>query len=215
VLTGAGEAFSAGADLAWMQAMVHASHEDNAKDAHELAHMLRLLDEVPCPTLARINGHAFGGGVGLMACCDLAIATEQAQFGLTEVRLGLSPATIAPFVVPKIGIKHARRLMLTGERFDAQTAVRFGLITATTPPHQLDGAIEDQLGLVLAGSPHAQAHTKALIRRLQQLKDPKAIDAYTTELIANLRVSEEGQEGLNAFLEKRKPHWVPTKKTDS
>lgn len=214
ILTGQGQAFSAGADLHWMQQMVHASETDNERDARRLAHMFRCLDQMPCPTIARVNGHAFGGGVGLIASCDLAVAVENAQLGLTEVRLGLSPATIAPFVLAKIGVKHARRLMLTGERFDAKMAVVFGLITDTTPPHQLDGHIEDLLGLILAGGPNAQRHTKALLSTLARGKDPALVDEATAKLIAELRVSEEGQEGLQAFLEKRAPHWASSDQTD-
>ncbi len=209
VLTGSGHAFSAGADLVWMQQMIAASAAENKADAKRLAHLFRLLDEMPCPTIARVNGHAFGGGVGLIACCDLAIANEKAELGLTEVRLGLTPATIAPFVLAKMGLKHARRLMLTGERFDAPMAVRFGLITDTTPPDQLDGHIEDLLTLILAGSPSAQAHTKALIRLVSQSKDAEHTDEQTADLIAQLRISEQGQEGLRAFLEKRRPSWHP------
>lgn len=209
ILTGCGHAFSAGADLLWMQQMIKASEADNRDDGKRLAHLFRLLDEMPCPTIARVNGHAFGGGVGLIACCDLAVANEKVELGLTEVRLGLTPATIAPFVLAKIGIKHARRLMLTGERFDAQMAVRFGLITDTTPPDQLDGHIDDLLALILAGSPSAQAHTKALIRLVWQSKDSEQTDEQTAALIAQLRVSEQGQEGLRAFLEKRHPSWHP------
>ena len=215
ILTGQGQAFSAGADLHWMQQMVHASEADNARDAKRLAHMFRRMDELPCPTVARVNGHAFGGGIGLIACCDLAVAIEGVQLGLTEVRLGLSPATIAPFVIPKIGIKHARRLMLTAERFDAETGVRFGLITDTTPPHQLDGHIDDLIELILAGGPHAQAQTKALIKTLTQEHDPAIMDEHTAQLIAKLRVSDEGQEGLKAFLEKRSPSWASILKKES
>ncbi len=209
ILTGLGHAFSAGADLGWMQEMVEATEADNRADAKRLARLFRLLDEMPCPTIARVNGHAFGGGVGLIACCDLAIASEKAQLGLTEVRLGLSPATIAPFVVAKIGTKHARRLMLTGERFDGAMGMRFGLITDTTPIDQLDGHIDDLVQLLLAGSPSAQAHTKSIIRLVSQRLDNEQVDEQTARLIAELRISAEGQEGLRAFLEKRHPHWHP------
>jgi methylglutaconyl-CoA hydratase len=213
ILTGAGHSFSAGADLNWMRAMAEGSEGDNRADARRLGAMLRKLDQLPCPTIARINGHAFGGGVGLIACCDLAVALETAQFGLTEVRLGLAPATIAPFVVPKIGTKHSRRFMLTGERLDAATAVRIGLITDHVPNGQLDSHIGDFLDLLLAGGPHAQTHVKALIRLVtEQAADSDALDRQTAELIAALRVSREGQEGLNAFLEKRKPEWIQGRK---
>ena len=195
--------------------MVMASAADNEADANRLASMLRLLDELPCPTVARVNGHAFGGGVGLIACCDIAIALESIQLGLTEVRLGLAPATIAPFVIPKIGIKHARRLMLTGERFDANQAVRFGLLTTTTPPHQLDGHIQDVMSLLLAGGPKAQSEIKSLIRSVSHSESSDYLDQSCAELIASLRVSEEGQEGLKAFLEKRPPSWDPNQQQES
>ena len=209
VLTGHGSSFSAGADLNWMQAMVKASEADNQADAKRLAGMFRLLDELACPTIARVNGPAIGGGVGLIACCDIAVAIEGTQFGLSEVRLGLSPATIAPFVVAKIGHAQARRWMLTAERFDAERACALGLITDTTPADQIDGHIDDLLALLLAGGPSAQAETKAMLRSVMQLTDPDTLDQATAECIAKLRVSEEGQEGLKAFLEKRRPHWAP------
>lgn len=209
VLTGQGKAFCAGADLHWMQQMIAADQAENEADAKRLAKMFRLLDELPCPTIARVNGHAFGGGVGLIGCCDLAIAVEGIELGLTEVRLGLVPATIAPFVVSKIGIKHARRLMLTAEKFDAKMAVAFGLITDTTPPHGLDGHIEDVIDILLAGGPSAQAQIKQLIRTLGVEHEADRIDEYTAQLIAKVRTSEEGQEGLRAFLEKRPPNWTP------
>lgn len=213
ILTGAGHSFSAGADLNWMRSMAESSEADNRADARRLAAMLRKLDQLPCPTIARVNGHAFGGGVGLIACCDLAVALETAQFGLTEVRLGLAPATIAPFVVPKIGIKHARRFMLTGERLDTATAVRIGLITDSVPNGQLDSHISDFIDLLLAGGPHAHSHVKQLIRLVADHADNSdSLDRQTAELIAALRVSREGQEGLNAFLEKRKPEWTQGKK---
>lgn len=209
ILTGAGHSFSAGADLNWMRAMADGSEADNRADARRLAAMLRKLDQLPCPTIARVNGHAFGGGVGLIACCDIAVALETASFGLTEVRLGLAPATISPFVIPKIGVKHARRFMLTGERLDAATAVRIGLITDHVPHGQLDSHIHDFLDLLLAGGPHAQAHVKELIRLVSAHSgDSDALDRQTSEMIAALRVSREGQEGLGAFLEKRKPAWL-------
>ena len=209
VLTGAGHSFSAGADLNWMRAMAASSETENQADARRLAAMLRRLDQLPCPTIARINGHAFGGGVGLIACCDLAVALEHATFGLTEVRLGLIPATIAPFVVPRIGVNHARRYMLTGERMDARTAQGIGLVTDIVPPGQLDGHIDDLIDLLLAGGPKAQARVKSLIR-LVTVSDINAeeLDRRTSETIAALRVSREGQEGLTAFLEKRKPDWL-------
>ncbi|QOC21736.1 enoyl-CoA hydratase/isomerase family protein [Wenzhouxiangella sp. AB-CW3] len=209
VLTGKGHSFSAGADLNWMRAMAEATEDENRRDAENLAAMLRKLDQLPCPTIARVNGHAFGGGVGLIACCDMAVAIETARFGLTEVRLGLAPATIAPFVVPKIGVKHARRFMLTGERMDVDTAIRIGLVTAAVPAAHLDGHVHDLIDLLLAGGPKAQGRVKELIRTIAtHASDPAELDRQTSQMIASLRVSSEGQEGLNAFLEKRKPSWT-------
>lgn len=213
VLTGAGHSFSAGADLNWMRDMAAASETENREDARRLAAMLRRLDQLPCPTIARVNGHAFGGGIGLIACCDLAVALEHARFGLTEVRLGLVPATISPFVLPRIGVNHARRYMLTGERMDARTARKIGLITDIVPQGQLDGHIEDLIELLLAGGPKAQARVKSLIRLVASSQsDPEELDRRTSETIATLRVSREGQEGLSAFLEKRTPAWACSNK---
>ncbi len=210
VLTGEGHSFSAGADLNWMRAMAQAEEDENRDDARRLANMLRRLDQLPCPTIARVNGHAFGGGVGLIACCDLAVALETATFGLTEVRLGLIPATISPFVVPRIGVNYARRYMLTGERMDASTARQIGLISDLVPTGQLDRHIQDLLDLLLAGGPKAQARVKSLIRLVDAGQhEPEELDRRTSETIAALRVSREGQEGLNAFLQKRKPSWAP------
>lgn len=216
ILTGEGHSFSAGADLNWMRAMAEASESENRDDARRLAAMLRKLDRLPCPTIARVNGHAFGGGVGLIACCDLAVALETAKFGLTEVRLGLAPATIAPFVIPRIGVNNARHYMLTGERIDARRAVHLGLISDTVPTGQLDGHIDDLIELLLAGGPHAQAHCKELIHTIAgDGHDEAETDRRTSELIATLRVSREGQEGLSAFLEKRKPSWVGNKDSEN
>jgi methylglutaconyl-CoA hydratase len=208
VLTGAGDSFSAGADLNWMRSMVDASEADNRADARRLASMLRKLDRLPCPTIARVNGSAFGGGVGLIACCDLAVTSDAARFGLTEVRLGLAPATIAPFVIDRIGVQHARRYMLTGERMDAPTACRIGLVTEVVAPEQLDDRIEGFVDGLLSGGPRAQAHIKELIRTVTDHSgDREALDRLTSELIAALRVSREGQEGLAAFFDRRRPDW--------
>lgn len=209
VLTGAGRSFSAGADLGWMRAMADAGEDKNRADSERLAAMFRKLDELPCATVARVNGAAFGGGVGLISCCDIAVTADQARFGLTEVRLGLIPATIAPFVIARIGAANARRYMLTGERFDAPTAHRMGLVDEVCAAQDLDerlGAITDAL---LAGGPTAVAECKQLIRRVRTFDGPSGeLDAITAAWIARLRVGTEGQEGLRAFLEKRKPEWT-------
>jgi len=209
VLTGAGQSFSAGADLGWMRAMAEATEAENRADAERLAAMFRKLDELPCPTIARINGAAFGGGVGLISCCDIAIAAEPARFGLTEVRLGLIPATIAPFVLARIGAGNARRYMLTGERFDAATAERIGLIHETCPADELDDRIRAVSEALLAAGPRAVVECKQLIRRVATFDGGSGeLDAITAAWIARLRVGDEGQKGLRAFFEKRAPDWV-------
>lgn len=209
VLTGAGKSFSAGADLDWMRGMAGAGEEENRADSERLAAMFRKLDELPCPSVARINGAAFGGGVGLVSCCDIAIAAEEAKFGLTEVRLGLIPATIAPFVIARIGAGNARRFMLTGERFDAATAARIGLVHETCPADELDQRVGAVCEALLAAGPKAAAECKQLIRRVSTFGGGSGeLDAVTAAWIARLRVGDEGQEGLRAFLEKRKPDWI-------
>ncbi len=208
VLTGAGKSFSAGADLGWMKSMAEASEASNQADSRRLASMFRKLDELPCPTLARINGAAFGGGVGLISCCDIAIAADHAKFGLTEIRLGLIPATIAPFVIARIGTTHARRYMLTGEHFDAVIAQRIGLIQEHCENDQLDAHVRRIVEALTSGGPEAVRECKQLIRRISSMaSQPGETDAVTSRWIARLRVGEEGQEGLRAFLEKRRPSW--------
>lgn len=209
VLTGAGKSFSAGADLDWMRGMADAGEAENRADSERLAAMFRKLDELPCPTMARINGAAFGGGVGLVSCCDIAIAADSVKFGLTEVRLGLIPATIAPFVIARIGATNARRYMLTGERFDAEQARAIGLVHEICPNEALDDRVEAVTSALLASGAEAVAECKQLIRRVATFDGPAGeLDAITAEWIARLRVGDEGQEGLRAFLEKRSPSWV-------
>jgi methylglutaconyl-CoA hydratase len=209
VLTGAGETFSAGADMNWMRSMASASEEENREDALRLARLLRTLNFHPKPTIARVNGSAFGGGLGLISCCDIVIAVEDAVFALTEVRLGLVPAVISPYVIRRIGERQARRFFLTAERFHANRAMRLGLVRELATPETLDEMIEQQLRWLSQGGPHAVSEAKALIFGVtgQSIEAQEKIDQYTASLIARLRVSEEGQEGLAAFLEKRKPDW--------
>jgi len=210
VLTGEGRSFSAGADLSWMRSMAEVDETGNRADAQRLAAMFRALDTLPCPVIARVRGAAFGGGVGLVACCDMAIASERTRFGLTEVRLGLIPATIAPFVLARIGRTHARRYFLTGERFDADEAHRIGLVDAVVPDEALDAAIEARLEALLASGPQAVVACKALIHRVDEFDGGvHELDAITAEWIARIRVSDEGQAGLRAFLDKRTPDWTP------
>lgn len=209
VLTGEGASFSAGADLKWMRRMAAANEKDNRRDARKLAKLMRILYYLPKPTIARVNGSAFGGGVGLVACCDIAIAAKEAKFGLTEVRLGLVPAAISPYVIEAIGSRQARRFFLTGELFDADTAHRIGLIHQVVAGKQLDTAVNAQLALIRSAGPVAVAEAKALIHRVEHpdFKRQRELDEDNADLIARLRVSPEGQEGLGAFFGKRKPIW--------
>ena len=210
VLTGSGSCFSAGADLHWMRRMADAGERENRDDALRLARLMRTLQFLSKPTLARVNGSAYGGGVGLVACCDIAIGVDSAKFALSEVKLGLVPAVISPYVIAAIGLREARRLFLTGEAFDAATAARIGLLHASVVPAELDEAIERQLYLLAKAGPLAQREAKQLALRIggSDLAQAEHIDAANAELIARLRVSEEGQHGLGAFLDKRAPRWV-------
>jgi methylglutaconyl-CoA hydratase len=210
VLTGEGASFSAGADLHWMRRMVAADEKDNRKDARKLAKLMRTLHYLDKPTIARVNGSAFGGGVGLVACCDIAIASKDAKFGLTEVRLGLVPAAISPYVIDAIGARQARRWFITGETFPAETALAIGLVHQVVPARQLDAAVQAQLALLRAAGPVAATQAKALVHRVvhPDFRRQRELDEDNAELIARLRISPEGQEGLTAFLAKRKPAWV-------
>lgn len=207
VLEGEGTSFSAGADLNWMRGMAAASEAENRADALALARLMRTLDELPKPTIARVHGAAFGGGVGLVACCDIAIGSAEARFGLTESRLGLLPAVISPYLIEAIGAREARRWFATAEIFDAREAHRIGLLHAVVPTANLDDAVEHQVGLLLRAGPHAAAAAKSLVRRVAGGHDRDRLDRDNAALIAGLRVSAEGQEGLAAFLDKRKPQW--------
>ena len=208
VLEGSGASFSAGADLNWMRGMASASEAENRDDALALARLMRTLDELPKPTIARVQGAAFGGGVGLVACCDIAIGVPEAKFGLTESKLGLLPAVISPYVIAAIGAREARRWFATGEIFDAATALRIGLLHTVVEADALDAAIERQIALLLKAGPVAAAHAKQLVARVAATADRDRADRDNADLIARLRVSPEGQEGLSAFLDKRTPRWV-------
>ena len=209
VLTGAGSTFSAGADLHWMRTMATAGEAENEADALRLATLMRVLDEFTKPTLARVNGSAYGGGVGLIACCDIAIGVPTAKFALSEVRLGLVPAVISPYVVAAVGPRHARRLFLGGEVIDAAEAQRIGLLHTVVPADELDDACARQLHWLAKGGPQAQAACKSLLRRLRHAAlDAAGRDAANAALIARLRVSPEGREGMQAFLDKRPPRWI-------
>jgi methylglutaconyl-CoA hydratase len=210
VITGTGSCFSAGADLNWMRSQVIASQDENERDALRLAKLMRSLNYLSKPTIARINGAAFGGGLGLIAACDITVAVDSARFGLTEARLGLAPAVISPYVIRRIGEANARRYFLSAERFDSQRAYDIGLIQQSVAVEQLDDAIEENINQVLKSGPSAVNHCKQLVFKIagHNADSQKITDEYTARLIASLRVSAEGQEGLAAFLEKRKPGWV-------
>ncbi len=208
VLEAEGASFSAGADLNWMRGMAAASEEENRQDSLALARLMRTLDELPKPTIARVQGAAFGGGVGLVACCDIAIGVPDAKFGLTEAKLGLLPAVISPYVVAAIGAHNARRYFATAEVFDAAEALRIGLLHQVVDADALDAAVQKQVDLLLKAGPVASATAKTLVRDVIAHADGPRHDTDNAALIARLRVSPEGQEGLSAFLDKRKPHWI-------
>jgi methylglutaconyl-CoA hydratase len=208
VLTGEGTAFCAGADMNWMRRSVGYSREENEADARRFAAMMRALDELPIPAIARVNGACLGGGMGLIACCDVVVAAEGADFGFTEVRLGIAPAVISSFVLPKIGAAAARRWFLTGEIFPAPVAKALGLVHEVVPPSELDQAVDRITAAIAGNGPLAVAAAKRLIRENTALKRDDAIE-NSVRAIAALRASPEGQEGLGAFLEKRRPAWKP------
>ena len=208
VLEGEGTSFSAGADLTWMRGMASASEAENRDDALALARLMRTLDELPKPTIARVHGAAFGGGVGLVACCDIAIGVPEAKFGLTESKLGLLPAVISPYVIAAIGPRQSRRWFATAEIFDAATALQIGLLHQVVPGDQLDAAVQRQINLLLKAGPLAAARAKSLVADMAVENDGHAQDQANASLIAALRVSAEGQEGLSAFLDKRAPAWA-------
>ena len=208
VLEGSGRSFSAGADLNWMRGMAAASEAANRDDALALARLMRTLDELPKPTIARVHGAAFGGGVGLVACCDIAIGVPEATFGLTESRLGLLPAVISPYVIAAIGPRQARRWFATAEVFDAAEALRIGLLHAVVDAAQLDAEIDRQIALLRKAGPVAAAGAKRLVHAVVSTADRDRLDQDNAALIAALRVSPEGQEGLGAFLDKRPPAWT-------
>ena len=208
VLTGAGRSFSAGADLNWMRRTASYCEAENLADARALAKLMQTLNELPKPTVARVNGAALGGGTGLVACCDIVVASEQATFGTTEVRLGLIPAVIGPYVLAAIGPRQARRLMLTGERISAAEALRLGLVHEVVAAEQLDLTVERIVGELLKGGPGAIVAAKRLIRDLSGRPiEPSLID-HTAQRIAALRATGEAREGVGAFLEKRAPAWL-------
>lgn len=209
VLAGNGPAFCAGADLNWMKRMAGYGYEQNLADARALAGMLRTLDRMTKPTIARVHGPAFAGGVGLVAACDIAVGTPEAKFCLSEAKLGLSPATISPYVMRAMGERAARRYFLTAEVFDATEAHRLGLLSMVSPSEKMDGEIGEILKNIVQGGPQALAKIKDLIRSVSSGPISDALIEDTAGRIAEIRVSTEGREGITAFLEKRRPSWKP------
>lgn len=207
VLAAKGKSFSAGADLSWMKRMANFNYDENLEDARALAAMLGELNTLPFPTIARIQGAAFGGAVGLISCCDLAVGTPKASFSLSEVKIGLIPATIGPYVVAAIGQRAARRYFQTAERFTADTALQLGLLTRIAAEAALDAEVKKLLATLLANSPQAVCAAKQLVFDVANRPITETLTEETCKKIAKIRVSDEGQEGLSAFLDKRAPAW--------
>jgi len=207
VLRGTGANFCAGADLNWMSRMVHYTREENVRDSSQLAKMYALINECPLPVVGRIQGAAIGGGVGLVAVCDIAVAARDAKFGLSEVKLGILPAVISPYVIAKIGESHARALFMTGERFDAERALRIGLVHRAVD--DLDAAVAEVVNMLMTSGPEAVRECKKLIAYVASHELADAVP-YTIEAIAARRVSAEGQAGMSAFLKKEKAPWTPS-----
>lgn len=208
ILASEGKSFSAGADLRWMRRMADYTPAENKADAMQLAELMKTLNFLSKPTIARVQGAAFGGGVGLVACCDIAIASSKALFCLSEVRLGLIPAVISPYVVAAMGERASRRYFMTAERFDAQEAQRTELVHEVVEPDELDNRIEAVIEQLLKGGPAAEAAAKALIFAVSRQPTTDVVIEDTADRITAARASDEGKEGLNAFLEKRSPDWI-------
>jgi methylglutaconyl-CoA hydratase len=209
VLGGRGPSFCAGADIGLMKASAHATFEENLAEAQRLAGLFSALAELPKPVIARLHGNVLGGGVGLACACDITVAAADARFALSEVRLGILPAIISPYVLRRLGDRAARELMLTGERLDGPTALRYGLVHHVVPADALDAKVEERIQALLAGAPHAQGRIKTLL----ELWADSAWEEYRSGLprvLAQVRAGDEAKEGLGAFFEKRKPKWTET-----
>ena len=208
LLQSEGKSFSAGADLGWMKRMARYSYQQNLSDAHALAAMLKALHQMPIPTIARVQGAAFGGALGLISCCDIAVASSKASFALSEVKIGLVPSTISPYVIAAIGERHAKRYFMTAERFDANTALQISLVHEAVEERFLDDKVEQLITMILSNGPEAVVAAKQLVFAISGKAINSSLIEHTCEVIAGIRVSAQGQEGLNAFLDKRKPHWL-------
>jgi methylglutaconyl-CoA hydratase len=207
VLKGAGASFCAGADLEWMSSMKDYSEDENYKDSMDMAECFQTLCECRTPTIAQVHGAAIGGGAGLVAACDIALAAQESVFGFSEVRLGLAPAVISPYVLRKISTTHALDLFLTGRRFNASDAYKMGLVNDATPEKYLEKNVQQYTKMLLSGGPKAQSEIKRIIAAVPQKQIGKDANEYTSRIIAQLRVGDEGQEGIAAFFQKRKASW--------
>ena len=208
VLTASGPAFCAGADLNWMRRMADYTHAENLADAAQLAEMLRVIYSCPKPTVARIQGDVYAGGMGLVAACDMAVSVDSANYCLSEVKLGLYPATISPYVIRAMGARAAHRYFLTAERFDAVEALRIGFVHAVVPAEQLDAKVAELTQALCSASPHAVQKCKTLLHEVAGETIDAALIARTVEGIASIRASSEGKEGVQSFLQKRQPAWL-------
>lgn len=207
ILSGEGKSFCAGADINWMREIIHYSFEQNLEESLQLAEVLHKIYLLPKATIAMVNGTAIGGGTGFLSACDMAVASEEAKFGLSEVKIGLVPAAISPYVIQRIGESKAREYFLTGKRISARKALEIGLINEIVPSKKLKRTVDEITDLLITSGPEAIAACKELIRRVPEMSFEK-VKEYTARMIANMRISEEGQEGMAAFLEKRKPKWA-------
>jgi len=207
VITGEGKSFCAGADLNWMGGVIKYSYEQNLDESLQLAELFYTMYSLPKPTIAMVNGAAIGGGAGMVAVNDLVIASDRAKFSFSEVKLGLVPACISPYVIRKVGENRSRELFLSGERMDARKALQFGFVNQVVPEEELKTVVEKQIEQLMSSGPNALAICKDLLEKVPQMSLEQA-KKYTAEAIAKLRVSDEGQEGMKAFFEKRKPNWV-------
>lgn len=208
LLASTGKSFSAGADLEWMRRMADATREDNLRDARQLAQLMQDLNGFPAPTVAKVQGAVMGGGVGLVSCCDIAIAAEPAFFALSEVKLGLAPAAISPYVIAKMGVSQARRYFVSGERFSAIRAAAVGLVHEVVLATELDNKVEQVIAGLLLNGPQAMRAAKQLVLVANPLQPSAELTQHTVGVIADLRASDEGREGLRAFLQKSRPSWV-------
>jgi methylglutaconyl-CoA hydratase len=207
LLTGAGKSFCAGADLNWMREVINQSFDQNLSESNALADLFYQIYTFKRPVVGKINGAAIGGGTGFVAVCDIAIAAESAKFSFSEVKIGVVPACIGPYVIKKMGEGKARELFITGERMKAQRAFEVGLVNKVVADDQLDASVDELINAILTSGPEAVAMAKKLVSEVPNMP-PEQFKPFTAEMIARLRISDEGQEGMDAFLNKRKPNWV-------